>query len=205
MVMAKKFAIVFVFISMVPAVCSAEDGPFGLSWGMTKEQVEKLGVKLELSSTKMTVDVLTTEKLPKNVSIAEKYTLIFDRKHNFQKVIMVSKDIGNDPYGNEGKEKYAELKKSLIAKYGKPSFSFEKVGRKLWNEKDEFYQCLAYTGCGGWVVSFEDKASGQVIGLQLEGIKRGIGFLRLTYEGPRWSEIVDAARAAEAQSDKDAL
>jgi hypothetical protein len=30
--MAKKLAIVFVFISMVPAVCLAENEPFGLSW-----------------------------------------------------------------------------------------------------------------------------------------------------------------------------
>jgi len=203
--MVKNFAIVFVFISMVPAVCSADDGAFGLAWGMTKVQVEKLGVKLEPSSAKLGIETLTTEKLPKNVSIAEAYSLTFDRKHNLQKVMMVSKDIDNDPYGSEGKKKYAELKESLITKYGQPSDVLEKVGGKLWDEKDEFYQCLAYAGCGMWVALFEDKTSGQNIGLQLEGMTRGKGYIHLIYEGPKWSEVVDAMKAAEAQSDKDAL
>lgn len=61
---------------------------------------------------------------------------------------MYSEDIENDTYGSEGKEKYENIKTSLRKKYGLPTLKLEVSGLTLWNEPDEFYQCLDYDGCG---------------------------------------------------------
>jgi hypothetical protein len=186
-------------------VSVADEGPFGITWGMSKSQVKALGVDMEPSSAKLSLESFKVKKLPKSISIAEFYGLTFDTKHGLQKVTMLSKDIVDDPYGREGKSLYAGLKDSLVKKYGEPTFGLERVGAKLWKESDEFYQCLAYSGCGIWAAGFEDKNGGQSIFLQLEGMGRGKGFVRLTYEGPKWSEAVDALKEKEAKTDADAL
>ncbi len=78
-------------------------------------------------------------------------------------------------------------------------------GLKLWDEPDEFYQCLDYSGCGFWMSAFEDKESGIAVGLQLEGLRRGRGFIKLTYEGPFWATFIDAKEKIESELDDDAL
>lgn len=181
------------------------DAPFGLAWGMTKADVTRLGVILEPHSAHNGIEILKTSKLPKNLSIAEGYALSLDGKHNLQRIQMLSKNIDNDPTGRGGKNKYADLKKSLINKYGQPTFGTEKVGVKLWDEADEFYQCLAYSGCGMWASGWELKESGLTILLQLKGLGRGNGYIDLTYEGPKWSDIVDAVDARKAKADENAL
>jgi hypothetical protein len=116
---------------------------------------------------------------------------------------MISKDITGDIYGTDGKEQYSDLKSKLTKKYDIPD-SYEYVGRKLWDEPDEFYQCLAYPGCGTYASFFETK-SGETVSIALKGLGRGKGYLKITYEGPSWSDAVDAYRNKESKSDEDAL
>lgn len=70
------------------------------------------------------------------------------------------------------------MKSKLTAKYGTPTNSYEYIGRKLWDEYDEFYQCLAYSGCGAWISLFESKA-GESIALQLNASVAGKVLSRL--------------------------
>ena len=188
-----------------PTMSVADEGPFGITWGMTKYQVQALGVQMEPSSAKLGIQSFKATNLPKSISIADFYGLTFDTKRGLQKVTMISKDIVDDPYGSEGKKLYADVKDALVKKYGEPTFGLESVGAKLWDESDEFYQCLDYSGCGMWAAGFEDEEGGESILLQVEGMARGKGFIRLTYEGPKWSEAVDAMEANEAKTDADAL
>ena len=201
-----KAVILTILLAIQYASFGAEsDGPFGLSWGMTKSQVGEYGVKLEPKAAQGNMEFLVAKSLPKNLSIAESYALSFDKKFHLQRVEMVSKDIDGDIYGTEGKTKFSALKESLTKKYGQPSIELERVGMKLWKDSDEFYQCLAYAGCGLWVALFEDKESGQNIGLALKGLGRGKGYIDLTYEGPKWSDVVDAIKQHQLKSDEGAL
>ena len=190
-------------LGLVPSIALSDDGPFGLTWGMSKDQVKELGVSQETAAAKLNLEVFATTSLPRNLSIAEKYELVFDKRFGLQKVQMVSKDITDDLLGVEGKKVYANLKESLTKKYGKPSHEIEFVGAKLWEEADEFYQCLAYSGCGAWAAGYEHE-TGTIL-VQLEGMDRGRGFIRLTYEGPRWAEALNEMRSHEAAADDDAL
>ena len=105
---------------------------------------------------------------------------------------------------DNGKKKYTNLKSQLTKKYGNPTVSFERVGGKLWDETDEFYQCLAYPGCGDYIAFFKSQSGASVV-LELKGLGRGKGYLRISYEGPSWPDAVDAYKSKEAKSDEDAL
>lgn len=70
---------------------SEMDGPFGLVWGMTRMQVEKLGVKLENRLTQGGIDIFKTTSLPNDVSIGEYYYLTFDKNYHLQRMQMRSK------------------------------------------------------------------------------------------------------------------
>jgi hypothetical protein len=146
-----------------------------------------------------------TNHLPNDLSIAEQYTLVFDTEYNLQKIILISKDIDSDLYGSKGKEIFADLKSKLAKKYGNSTTGLEMVGRKLFNEQDEFYQCLAYEGCGDWIALYEDEKQGASVVLELKGLGRGKGYINITYEGPNWSNVVDALKQKESESDAKSL
>ena len=93
--------------------------------------------------------------------------------------------------GEKARQNMNELKKTLSKKYGPTENSeFIGLGLPLYKDIDEFYQCLAYDGCGGWVSlwQFPDESS---IGLILHGLKRGTGFMTITYETSNFGSVID--------------
>ena len=201
----RSFFLFIVFIVFSPSSYSAESGPFGLVWGMKESDIRSKGVKLERKSSDNNLERFNATSLPKNLSMSESYALIVHSRLGLQKVVMLSKDITGDVYGSEGKEAFADLKGKLTSKYGDPTNGLERVGMKLYEERDEFYQCLAYDGCGIWVALFEDKSQEDYVALALKGLGRGKGYIELTYEGPRWSDAVKARKSDISKSDADAL
>lgn len=117
---------------------------------------------------------------------------------------MLSKNIASDPFGSEGKARYSELKSILEEKYGSPTHEMEWIGLTLFKESDEFYQCLAYNGCGMWASSFAGPQDISVV-LQLKGLDRGSGYFELSYEGPKWSMVLDELKQENLKADTDAL
>ena len=193
-----SIALIFAF----PCIAS-ENAPFGLKWGVGVEDLRKQGIELQKDSAEGRLEIFSAKSLPKNLSIAESYSLVFDQEFGLQKILMLSEDITDDAFGSEGKEMYDDIKSKLKNKYGEPTKNFEIVGLRLYDESDEFYQCLSYDGCGAWVSAFEDKE--QVIAVQIKGMRRGHGYITLTYEGPKWKESLDANKAESSKSDSDAL
>jgi len=188
-----------------PILIFSEDveGPFGLNWGSKANYLITSGINLINEIEQGRYKLYETESLPKSLSIAEKYILIFDVKYGLQKVIMISKDITGDIYGTEGKSIYSDLKNKLTTKYGSPTQSFERVGMTLYDELDEFYQCLKYEGCGYWTSMFSSDS--MIIGLDLKGTSRGVGYIKITYEGPLWHMSLDEKNLDNSKSDTDAL
>lgn len=80
---------------------------------------------------------------------------------------------------------------------GKP-VSYEYIGRKLYTESDEFYQCLRYQGCRSYV-SFYSPIKGSDVGISvsLQGIKRGNGNLNIVYESMGFVKYRDEQKQAE--------
>lgn len=201
--MFKLFIVFATFISF-NAFCS--EGPFGTTWGQTLGDLEKAGVVCSEKKTDTKNDVITcqTTSLPKNVTIKDFYYLVFSNTYGLQKVVMLSTNITGDITGREGKEIYNKYKTILKKKYSEPSLEWESVGRKLYKEYDEFYQCLAYDGCGDYYSSFKPKEGG-FVAIELKGISRGKGFLKILYEGSNWSKHYNENKEKAKESDGDAL
>lgn len=199
-----KYIAQFVFMFFMFSCSAIADGAFGANWGASISDVKKQGISLEKKNSSGQIDVYAAMSMPKNLSIAEEYRLFFHSKDGLQKILMISKDITEDPTGREGKDLFSKLKEQLISKYGQPSNGRELVGVKLYDDYDEFYQCLAYAGCGMWTQLFNGPDGG-TIGLTLKGLGRGKGYIQLVYEGPKWSDAVDELRSTKSKVDAEAL
>lgn len=129
-----------------------------------------------------------------------------EQKGVFKKILWWSRtgDIVDDPTGWEGKEKFDNLKFTSQDKYGNPSLNSQTIGLKLFKEYDEFYECLAYKGCGSWVSCFNTETKD--ICLELSGLKRGKGYLWISIEAvPEWKNALDKYKQLKDKSDADAL
>ncbi|MBN1450239.1 MAG: hypothetical protein JW963_04415 [Anaerolineales bacterium] len=176
---------------------------FGLKWGQSPDQIRQMGIALTKESSRNNLHMYKTDSLPKNLSLSESYVLIFAGDTALVKITMASRTIAEDPYGTEGKSKFDNLQKLLKQNYtmGK---SFCSVGHKLYEDSDEFYECLAYKGCGMWTIFFS--SDNKTIMLEIEGIKRGTGFIKMSVEAsPEFTEAVKEYKALETSSDADAL
>jgi len=192
------------FALLVSGRLAADDSaPFGLTWGMTAEDLKSLGVALAPQEHVNNMVVYKAETLPKNISDAEFYLVLFDESTGLQKVMMSSKDITNDLYGSAGKERFKVLKETFSSKYGAPINSFEFVGRELFQDDDEFYECLKYEGCGIWLADW--KSAGSSYLLELKGSRRGTGYIRITVEGPGWSAVLSKKSSLDRSNDAEAL
>ena len=178
---------------------------FGYYFGLTKEQITGAGIALENTyESDEGFFKARTASAPIPWDGAEFYALSF---HNGKLLAVhaAGKDITNDSTGSEGKKKYQELLDSLTEKYGKPTTSGHIIGRELWKEADEFYQCLAYDGCGVWI-DLWDGVDKKIL-IQLKGGGgRGKGYITIGYEAaPEWGAAVDAKDDKKRQDTKKGL
>lgn len=170
---------------------------------MTAAEIRSVGVTLNKTSGERNFEIYTTKSVPKTLSDFESYSMIFaDGK--LVKIWGVSQNLINDPAGIKSKERFENLRAALTEKYGKPTHNYQKIGMKLYKEYDEFYQCLAYAGCGIWGSSFEtpDKS----ITIEIKGLQRGVGYIDVTAEAkPQFDLSLGVYKSRGAKSDKDAI
>ena len=177
--------------------------PFGLEWGMSKEQVTAMGV--ELTPWRPNEGGYQAKTLPQNLSDAEIYTLAFKQEFGLVKVIVVTRKITGDLYGSKGKERYSQLKTAMVNKYGKPGHEYEKrLKDKFFGASDKFYECLALAFCGAWESQWGNKTDG-LITLQIRGIAQGTGFIALVYQSAVFPTALKQEKAGKSRSDEDAL
>jgi len=174
------------------------DAPFGLKWGMSSEDLKANGVKIEYKDSKNTTTRYLATNLPKTMNNTDVLSLYIDSKHGLVKITWFSTDITDDAYGNKGKIKYTELKELLTNKYGSSKKEYEYIGRSLYKESDEFYQCLNYSGCGMFATVFEDEKSAIV--LKIDGTSRGVGYIEIVYEHKLWQDVLTNIKNADAEA-----
>ena len=189
--MKKLLLVAVLFPFMVHA---RADAPIGLTWGAPiSDIVSKYKAKEIIEQNDLIMYELPNP--PITLPNFTSYKLLAHKQLGLIKVVL-SEEITRDPYGVEGKNAYFKYKEALTNKYGKPKDSFEFVGKKLYEERDEFYQCLKYDGCGYYLSYFGDHLS-----LQLNGIERGKGNLSITYE----SELFAKYKADEENENKNKI
>ncbi len=181
------------------AAAQAQEAPFGFEWGQTLETVEAM--TRSKASTELLwnqVHALHTETAPSVPPGTDFISLSIDPVLGLGRIIWFSDDIVNDAFGTTGKERYFKHKSILSKKYGEPVTSGEIIGQEIWEEPDEFYQCLAYDGCGIYFAIWRTD-EGVDLALQLNGIRPGQGYIEITYEGPNWNAILSEVGRAEAE------
>ena len=195
-----KYLYLFLLSIFSITLSSAEiDAPLGVKWGLTKYQLNGMGVKLsDCSILDNGVEMCKATNTPKTLSFTKSVYFYFHyKKKTLEQVFVFGNYIENDIYGNKGKKDYERVKASLYKKYPESSGfthnEYEFVGLEVYDQSDEFYQCLDYDGCGYWVTYILSKNGG--VSVQLNGDSRGKGNLNVTWESPEWSkmqaEIVD--------------
>ena len=214
----KKATTTLIAIALALATASAyaEDGgaataqspsevqaPFGLEWGMLKTQLSAMTCRASAKLVGLTN--CSTKQVPRPLSDAEVYHLTFDKTDGLIKVQYASTDITGDPRGTAGKGRFDDLRAALSSKY--PSAKKDEfiwTGGYLYDEFGEFYQCLKYGDkCGSHSLYIQPGKG--VIVIELKGIRRGVGFIRMAYESPEFGAAFDRAKSAKNNLDAGAL
>ena len=167
--------------------------PFGLKWGMHVNDLSSLGIKVASTSTSGNIVMVNVKELPNAFPDTNTVNMLFDRQLGLVKVRWTSSALANDPTGSQGRSKYGEMKKTVVESRGNPSDETLVVGARLFDQEDEFYQCLAYEGCGVWSALWEEKPSGGVL-LSVEGLGPGQGYVQLDFESADWQKVAGAAQ-----------
>lgn len=179
------------------------EAPLGLDWGMKKSELQKY--KTNKCVVEDGLEACYLIEPPKSLSFGDEYLVIFDFDKKLQKIVILSKEFSSDIYGREGKDLYEKVKLALTKKYGSAKISEERTGLKLYDESDEFYQCLKYSGCGIYGSIWGGDNLKGTISAEIKGLGRGSGFLKMSYESPYWNNVVDTTRSKNNVSDEDAL
>lgn len=143
----------------------------------------------------LTVKTVTTAPVPLDPGAA--YVLSY-YKGRLLKVVAISTEITGDPNGSDGKKMFKDLLTVFTERYGKPIDLTQVVGRTLYRDADEYYECLKYTGCGLWQALF--KTPEKIALLRLYGTGRGSGYMKITVEADEWSGVVDQINAAKKKT-----
>lgn len=171
--------------------------PFGLSWGMSSNEIKKLGFSKysEIDG----IDKYVSKTVPKPWSdgrfyIAEIY------KGRLVRLTSQSAEIIGDSYGVMGKEKYSNIRGILSKKYGKPTYTSDLKEEKLsGGNQDKFYQCIMQGGCGRHY-SFYNVNNGNIL-IELKGVKPGTGVIQVAYVHPRYRAAQDSIKQKNQKID----
>lgn len=197
----KKLLFVLV-LSM--SVLAGGKAMFGLSWNMSPDQVRALGIKIVKQEDTKLMAIYKTDSLPQNHSKANYYYLIFFKDSLLGKIAMIGDEIIDDIYGTDGKRQFDLIYKQLSSSGYETIEKYCVTGVKVYNDPDEFYQCLRYDGCGVWTIFL--KNDNTMVVLELNGFGRGVGAIKLSAEAsPEWSHYLDLKEKAENKSDMESF
>lgn len=188
---------------LILALCSVSfaqfNAPAGFRWGTMKRDYN---YKYHNCTSESDYEICGSKKSPKKISFADNFWLLFDKKKGLHKVKIISV-IDGDAYGTAALRLYKKLDTIFTQKYGEGK-SVQYINYKVYKESDEFFECLAYEGCGYWAGYWQPKDGGTV-SINIAGERRGQGYVEVIYESPLWSDIVDGWKKKKLKSDYEGL
>jgi hypothetical protein len=118
-------------ISLMFSITTTYAGPFGLSMGMTKNQLEQL----ESTDNKF---VYKTSKVPKPSSQFDTYILQIGDKNGLCVIKALTDVISTNRYGFSVKERFKSLEKALEEKYGSHKIQDLLLSGSIWDQPEDF-------------------------------------------------------------------
>lgn len=170
-------------------VCFA--GPFGLSMGMTLEEVTEAcgGKRPQLIDD----DVYLIEP-QKRHSMLETYGVYINEEHGLYCIRAFTHDISTSGYGTEIQSAFSALESSLSKSYRKPTKRIDEVAPdSYWTDEKYWMRALsqgARTLAAGWEGNLPDNLSGVYLGAQAEYDSEGFIVLHYEFEN---HELVESA------------
>ncbi len=190
-------------VALVVPPAWGEAGPFGLTWGMSREEARRLpGLEVIREDEGEFFSAIVASRVPKELADAYSYGLLFSRRYGLVSVQWSSNLFPDDGRGEGARSRYAELKRLLGENYGAPASREFPWPTEGW-EPLRFYACVADPSCGPYQSTWS--AGAVSIRLEIRGEGESSGRLRLSYE----HELLEAARRERGESrgrgERDAL
>ncbi|WP_109373207.1 hypothetical protein [Proteus genomosp. 6] len=161
--MKRIISIIFIFFSInVQAIEKKISAPFGLSWGMTYEEVlNKAGNIKLIGSKENRIKEYLINSDSKLIDGLERYDVGIDDKYG---LVNVGTLISISDYENTDNvvEKYNILKQALSSKYGE-QYSEEYLWKNRTKRKLTLPECLSNEFCGKYISIFQGDDSSRVI------------------------------------------
>lgn len=177
---------------------SALAGPFGLSMGMTKEQIG--GDLKEVGQ-----NLYETTSVPSPSSYFKRYMLFIDKNLGLAKVLAGTEPIRTNIYGTELKRRFQEIENLLLKKYGKNEKGDYLRHGSIWKKPKDWMTGLKKEERK--LVAFWTKEPGASLSDNLEGISleaialdSNHGLIFIEYEFSNFEESLKRIKAAEADS-----
>jgi hypothetical protein len=145
---------------------------------------------------------IVATRVPKELSDAYSYGLIFSRRYGLVKMQWTSHLFPGDAKGEGARARYADLKLLLEQRYGMPSsreFSWPRTG---W-EAAKFYACVADPGCGPYESTW---VSGPIaVRLEVRAENQSEGRLSLSYEHEHLAAAQEEFGRVRGSRERDSL
>ena len=124
------------------ALADDASAPFGLTWGMSAADAEKIGVALTpLPNATGYGTTYSATNLPKILSDTETCFLSFGYGDRLARIVAGGKEVKNDPYGSAVVGRYIELAKNLGELYGKGKET-DRRDTEIWKAPSEYVASL---------------------------------------------------------------
>ncbi|MDA1327091.1 MAG: hypothetical protein O3C34_20420 [Proteobacteria bacterium] len=176
------------------AALAEPEAPFGLTWGVSVEQVQASGVRLQLRLPDNSGVRFAAANLPKALSDLGEAILSFGNNNKLHKIEAISEDVVNDPEGLRLKARYAALSRALTSKYGQGVIHHEIV--EPWTLPDDFLTGI-YRGSSHYYTDFTGE--NVTVRLEIRASRRGISNYAVTFQHMK------APRGNGLQREKDVL
>ncbi|HBC7435777.1 hypothetical protein [Enterobacter bugandensis] len=124
-----------------PPLLPPAEGPFGLEAGLTQKNIENM-IGAKLKPLPDSVNLYTSDKLPKQNADFEMYGLLISPKAGLCQIRALGKNIDTDSYGLALKSKFEELSNSLSSLYGKAETTDLLLPGSIWKEPQDWMMGL---------------------------------------------------------------
>ena len=200
--MRNSFRVAMLAVAVVFAPTAAfADGPFGLTMGMTKTEIEKtIGAELTVVSEQPLLFSTTT--VPRGNSSFEAYALQILPKAGLCQIRAVGKDIATSSHGLQLKAKFQETLALIEDVYGAPEKTDRLLAGSIWNEPEDWMTGMLKKErflMAVWSAKSESTFKNEVteVALAARAKARGAGYLFLQYEFSNAAQCDDERKEGE--------